>query len=81
MIDSCNCSEQGSSPSPLPAELVAVGVQDATDLLDLVRTESLVEKQLLVEKLYNVNLFANSIRYYQLISIFYSKHIFCLKLK
>lgn len=64
MIDPGNGSEQGSSPSPLPTELVAVGVQDATDLLNLVRTESPVEKQLLVKEFYNVNLFSISIRYF-----------------
>ena len=58
VIDPGNGSEQGSSPSPLPAKLVAISVQDTADLLDLVGAEAAVEKQLLMEELYNVNLLA-----------------------
>ena len=56
MVDARDRPEDGARPGPLPADLVAVGVQDAAHLLDRVGREAAIEEQFLVEEFDHVDL-------------------------
>ena len=56
MVDPRNGRENGPGSNPVPSDLVAVGVQDATDLLDLVAGEPPIQEELLVQELNHVHL-------------------------
>ena len=56
VVDPSDGRENGPGSNPVPADLVAIGVQDAADLLDLVAGEPPIQEELLVQKLDHVHL-------------------------
>ena len=56
VVDPCDGSKNGAGSNPVPAELVAVGVQDAAHFLDLVTREPAIKEQFFMKKFDHVHL-------------------------